>query len=50
MSGENNHFFGKIHTPEILAKLSEINKGENNPMFGITGENNPNYGARQISF
>lgn len=29
MSGENNHFFGKTHTEETKALLSEINKGEN---------------------
>ena len=34
MSGENNHFFGKVHSEITLEKLSEIKKGQNNPMFG----------------
>jgi len=36
MSGENNHFFGKAHSAENLAKMSAAKKGENNPMFGKT--------------
>jgi group I intron endonuclease len=36
ISGENNHFFGKIHTEETKALLSEINKGEKHPFFGFT--------------
>jgi len=40
-SKENNVWFGKKHSDETKQKLSELNKGENNPMFGRTGENNP---------
>lgn len=39
--GENHHFFGKHHTEETKQKMSEVQKGENNPMYGRTGENNP---------
>jgi len=33
MSGSNHHMFGKIHSEETLKKLSEANKGKNNPRF-----------------
>ncbi len=33
-SGENHPFYGKHHTPEIIAILSNINSGENNPFYG----------------
>jgi group I intron endonuclease len=32
---------GFNHSEETLAKMSEAKSGENNPMFGRTGENNP---------
>lgn len=32
------------HSAEIKVLLSEINKGNNNPMYGKTGENHPMYG------
>jgi group I intron endonuclease len=38
--GEENPFFGKNHTSDVIAKLSLINTGENNPMFGRTGDKN----------
>jgi len=39
MSGENNPFYGKNHTPETRAKIGEMSKlrgyvGKNNPWFG----------------
>ena len=36
MSGENNHFFGKTHSAEAKALMSEAKKGENHPLFGKT--------------
>ena len=42
--GENHHMFGKTHSAETLAKMSEAQKGENNSMFGRTGKNNPMFG------
>lgn len=56
-TGGNN---GKHHSPETIKKLSELNMGENNPMYGkklsaehriklsecSKGENNPNYGRK----
>jgi group I intron endonuclease len=38
--GENNPFYGKNHTVEVLAKLSMQKTGINNPMYGKTGEKN----------
>jgi hypothetical protein len=32
--------------PEVIARRSEFLRGENNPMFGKTGEANPFYGKR----
>lgn len=38
---------GKIkHTEETKARLSELFSGENNPMFGLLGENHPAYGYK----
>jgi hypothetical protein len=43
--GQYNSFYGKKHTEETKAKISEsrIGKysGKNNPMFGKSGENSP---------
>jgi hypothetical protein len=54
--GENNTFFGKIHTEDSLAKMSLLKKGSLNPMYGknksaafkffmgcTNGSDNPNY-------
>ena len=35
---------GHVVSEKTKELLSETNKGENNPMFGRTGENHPNYG------
>ena len=35
---------GMKHSEESRKKMSEINSGENNPMYGKYGKNNPNYG------
>ena len=32
--GEKGNRFGKKHPPEVIAKLRELNRGKNNPMFG----------------
>ena len=43
--GENNHNYGKHLSEETKKKISENHanvKGENHPMYGRTGENNPN--------
>ena len=32
-------------TPAVRAKLSILNSGSNNPMYGITGKNHPRYGV-----
>ena len=42
--GENNPMYGKHHSEEAKRKVSEANRGENNPCFGRTGENHPMYG------
>ncbi len=34
MSGEDNPFYGKTHTTETKAKLSALQSGENNMLFG----------------
>jgi hypothetical protein len=44
--GENNGFFGKSHTEETRKLQSELKKGENNPMFGLTGEKHPSFGRK----
>ena len=35
---------GRVHTDESRRKMSKAKSGENNPMFGTTGENSPNFG------
>jgi len=35
---------GQKRSEETKAILSEVNKGENNPMYGRTGENHPMFG------
>jgi len=35
---------GYRHSEESLTKMSLALSGDNNPMFGRTGENHPNYG------
>lgn len=42
MSGGNN----SKHSEESIEKMKEAKVGENNPMFGKTEENNPNYGKK----
>lgn len=45
LSGENNGMYGKKHTEESRKKMRICNKGENNPMYGISryAEDNPNW-------
>lgn len=40
---------GYKHTEKTIKKLSEINKGENNPMFGLFGENSSFYGRQHTA-
>lgn len=53
MKGENNPFYGKRHSKETKALLSEKQKGRssgsNNPMYGVrlTAELNPMYGKKR---
>ena len=42
--GEANK--NKTFSIETLLKMSERVKGENNPMYGMVGEKNPNYGSK----
>ena len=55
MSGKNNPFYGKRHTDETKAvlsqKASERQMGDKNkkPWKGICGENNPHYGTHHSS-
>jgi len=35
---------GRTHSEESKIIMSDVKKGENNPMFGKTGENHPNFG------
>jgi|WetSurSiteA1Bulk_404760.scaffolds.fasta_scaffold08726_2 group I intron endonuclease len=35
---------GKHYSEEVKKKMSESRKGENNPMFGMSGEKSPNFG------
>jgi hypothetical protein len=43
-SGEKNGNFGNKYTAEILAKIS----GSNHPLFGVCGEDHPNYGKKRL--
>jgi group I intron endonuclease len=45
-SGANNPMFGKSHSDETRAKISELpaQTGANNPMYGRTGTLNPMFG------
>ncbi len=42
-------FTGKKHSPENIEKFREMNKGENNPMYGITGEDHHRFGVKLSS-
>lgn len=44
--GENNGFYGKNHTEETRKIQSEKKQGENNPMYGRTGEDHPSFGRK----
>jgi group I intron endonuclease len=44
MSGVNHPNFGKPLSSDIIAKISEAVKGENNSQFGKTGVNNSKFG------
>ena len=47
--GEKNPFWKKHHTEDAKKKMRDNcnNKGENNPMFGLLGEDNPNFGSKR---
>jgi len=45
-SGENHPWFGRKCSEEHKRKLSELNKGERNPMYGRCGEKHPRYGKK----
>lgn len=42
--GQENSFHGETHTEKALQKISDASSGENNPLFGVTGEDHPAYG------
>ena len=49
ISGENNHMYGRTHTPEVKEKLSELGKGKTHTeehKEKIKGEGNPMYGKK----
>lgn len=53
MSGKGNGFYGRKHSEETKKRLSEIKKmnfkgriGNENPMFGKIGINNPRFGLK----
>lgn len=39
-------FLGREHSEKTKEKMSKAQSGENNPMYGKIGENNPRYGRR----
>ena len=43
-SGANHPMYGKTHTPDTRAKISDSISGANNHMYGRTGALNPLYG------
>lgn len=45
--GRTPSFLGKKHTEETKKLMSEVQSGENNKYFGITGEDHFNYGKRR---
>ena len=45
-TGEDIPWFGKPLSEKRKEHLSEIRKGENNPMWGVKGENHHSYGER----
>lgn len=47
LSGENHGFYGEHHTEETKKRLSKASSGENNPMFGRKGKDNPNTGLKR---
>ena len=38
---------GRVNSEKTKKKLSAVNSGKNNPMYGRTGEKNPNYNVPQ---
>ena len=47
LSGEGNNFFGKHHSNNTKAVLSEIFSGEGSAMWGKFGENHPAFGLKR---
>ena len=43
---ENHHMFGKHHLKETKRKISITKIGDKNPMFGLRGKLNPNFGRK----
>lgn len=43
--GERNPMFGRKHSAETRAKISQVHKGKRGPMLGVKGENHPAYGT-----
>lgn len=46
-SKEMHPMYGEKHTEETKKLMSQSRSGEKNPMFGIRGEDNPNYGRKR---
>jgi len=38
---------GKSPTPALLERMSQVKRGENNPMYRLYGKDNPNYGKKR---